>query len=103
MKEQAMGSILYFLNEGVDESGFALHFLNEGVSDWGSAPHSPYDMNGEVFHFSLSQWRQKFHSSLSLSTNGRVKNGVSYRLILPWGSKDGAPIVHSTIDKEGPE
>ena len=32
MKEQARGSILYFLNEGVDETGFALHFLNEGVS-----------------------------------------------------------------------
>ena len=32
MKEQAMASILYFLNEGVDETGFALHFLNEGVS-----------------------------------------------------------------------
>ena len=55
MKEQARGSILYFLNEGVDETGFALHFLNEGVSDGGSVLHFPYDRNGEVFHSSLSQ------------------------------------------------
>ena len=57
MKEQARGSILYFLNEGVDEPGLALHFLNEGVSDGGSVLHFPYDRNGEVFHSSLSQRR----------------------------------------------
>ena len=55
MKEHARGSILYFLNEGVDEPGLALHFLNEGVSDGGSVLHFSYDRNGEVFHSSLSQ------------------------------------------------
>ena len=59
MKEQARGSILYFLNEGVDEPGLALHFLNEGVSDGGSVLHFPYDRNGEVFHSSLSQRRSE--------------------------------------------
>ena len=55
MKAQARGSILYFLNEGVDETGFALHFLNEGVSDGGSVLHSLCYRKGEVFHSSLSQ------------------------------------------------
>ena len=55
MKEQAMASILYFLNEGVDETGFGLHFLNEGVSDGGSVLHFPYYREGEAFHASLSQ------------------------------------------------
>ena len=55
MKEQAMASSLYFLNEGVDETGFALHFLNEGVSDGGSVLHSLCYRKGEVFHSSLSQ------------------------------------------------
>ena len=55
MKEQARGSMLYFLNEGADEPGLALHFLNEGVSDGGSVLPVPYDRNGEVFHSSLSQ------------------------------------------------
>ena len=50
-----MASILYFLNEGVDETGFALHVLNEGVSDGGSVLPFPHDRNGEVFHSSLSQ------------------------------------------------
>ena len=50
-----MASILYFLNEGVDEPGFALHFLNEGVSDGGSVLHFPYYREGEAFHSSLSQ------------------------------------------------
>ena len=50
-----MASILYFLNEGVDETGFALHFLNEGVSDGGSVLHFPYDRKGEAFHSLLSQ------------------------------------------------
>ena len=63
MKEQAMASILYFLNEGVDETGFALHFLNEGVSDGGSVLHFPYDRKGEgiplftpLFTFSMREW-----------------------------------------------
>ena len=50
-----MASILYFLNEGVDETGFALHFLNEGVSDGGSVLHSLCYRKGEVFHSLLSQ------------------------------------------------
>ena len=58
MKEQARGSILYFLNEGVDEPGLALHFLNEGVSDGGSVLHFPYDRKGEgipLFTFSMKE------------------------------------------------
>ena len=82
MKEQARGSILYFLNEGVDETGFALHFLNEGVSDGGSVLHFPYDRNGRYSTLPFLNEGVELHSSLSLSRNGRVKNGVSYRLIL---------------------
>ena len=59
MKEQARGSILYFLNEGVDEPGLALHFLNEGVSDGGSVLHFPYYREGggiPRFTFSMREW-----------------------------------------------
>ena len=49
MIETGRYSTLHFLNEGVDDGGASLHFL-KGV---------------------------EFHSSLSLSRNGRVRNGVS--------------------------
>ena len=49
MIETGSYSTLHFLNEGVDDGGASLHFL-KGV---------------------------EVHSSLSLSRNGRVRNGVS--------------------------
>ena len=53
MIETGRYSTLHFLNEGGDDGGASLHFLNEGRSS--------------TLHF--------------LSRNGRIKNGVPYRLI----------------------
>ena len=56
-----------------------LHFLNEGV-DYGGA--SLLFLNGSTLHFLNEDKCEMFCSSLSPSKNGRVKNGVPYRIIL---------------------
>ena len=54
----------FFPSPMIETGGYStLHFLNEGVDDGGASLHFLKGM--------------EFHSSLSPSRNGRVRNGVS--------------------------